>query len=94
MPLMLLMPLMPLVPAIYPAVQGMRFFSEDTRSRFEHALEWLGEWACSRSYGLGTRCFSLHSHTHLGTDMLIHNGHTCTRGKEFYIGAVYPRVSP
>lgn len=28
---------------------------------FEAALEWLNQWACSRSFGLGTRCIRLHA---------------------------------
>lgn len=26
---------------------------------FEEALDWLNQWACSRSFGLGTRCCPL-----------------------------------
>ncbi len=26
---------------------------------FEEALDWLNQWACSRSFGLGTRCSPL-----------------------------------
>ena len=26
------------------------------RHQFEHTLGWLNQWACSRSFGLGTRC--------------------------------------
>jgi len=36
-------------------VKKMDFFSDDTRRRFEIALGWLGQWACSRTYGLGTK---------------------------------------
>ncbi|KNC49373.1 leucyl-tRNA synthetase [Thecamonas trahens ATCC 50062] len=30
-------------------------YHADTRAKFEATLDWLREWACSRSYGLGTR---------------------------------------
>ena len=30
-------------------------FSADTRARFQQALAWLREWACSRQFGLGSR---------------------------------------
>lgn len=30
-------------------------YSAETRHNFEKTLEWLHEWACSRSFGLGTR---------------------------------------
>ena len=33
----------------------MNAFSTDTRNGFEHTLGWLNQWACSRSFGLGTR---------------------------------------
>jgi len=33
----------------------MELYSEDARRAFEHTLGWLKQWACSRSYGLGTR---------------------------------------
>jgi len=33
----------------------MELYSEDVRKKFEDALSWLNKWACSRSYGLGTR---------------------------------------
>mmetsp|Transcript_28742 Transcript_28742/g.68650 ORF Transcript_28742/g.68650 Transcript_28742/m.68650 type:complete len:1574 (-) Transcript_28742:8-4729(-) len=33
---------------------GVECYSADTRSKFENALSWLGEWGCSRSFGLGT----------------------------------------
>ncbi|XP_074263080.1 leucine--tRNA ligase, cytoplasmic-like [Silene latifolia] len=34
---------------------NMNCFSEETRHGFEHTLGWLNQWACSRSFGLGTR---------------------------------------
>ncbi len=30
-------------------------YSDETRNQFNNVLEWLHEWACSRSFGLGTR---------------------------------------
>ncbi|XP_078443905.1 ATP binding/leucine-tRNA ligases/aminoacyl-tRNA ligase [Wolffia australiana] len=33
----------------------MKLFSDETRHGFEHTLSWLNQWACSRSFGLGTR---------------------------------------
>ena len=32
----------------------MELFNDDTRHGFEHTLGWLRQWACSRSFGLGT----------------------------------------
>ncbi|CAN6198747.1 unnamed protein product [Urochloa humidicola] len=36
-------------------LDGMNTFSAETRNGFEHTLAWLNQWACSRSFGLGTR---------------------------------------
>jgi len=36
-------------------LDDMRLYSDETRSKFQHALGWLCEWGCSRSFGLGTR---------------------------------------
>ncbi|KAL3614781.1 hypothetical protein CASFOL_040442 [Castilleja foliolosa] len=33
---------------------GMNLYSDETRHGFEHTLSWLNQWACSRSFGLGT----------------------------------------
>ncbi|KAI8819678.1 uncharacterized protein EV422DRAFT_533886 [Fimicolochytrium jonesii] len=33
----------------------MELFSPETRNQFERTLEWLKQWACSRSFGLGTK---------------------------------------
>ncbi|KAJ3049540.1 cytosolic leucyl tRNA synthetase [Rhizophlyctis rosea] len=33
----------------------METFSTETRNQFEKTLDWLKQWACSRSFGLGTR---------------------------------------
>ena len=32
----------------------MELYNDDTRHGFEHTLGWLRQWACSRSFGLGT----------------------------------------
>jgi leucyl-tRNA synthetase len=34
---------------------NMNLYSDETRHGFEHTLGWLNQWACSRSFGLGTR---------------------------------------
>ncbi|XP_074292782.1 leucine--tRNA ligase, cytoplasmic-like isoform X1 [Silene latifolia] len=34
---------------------NMNCFADETRHGFEHTLGWLNQWACSRSFGLGTR---------------------------------------
>ncbi|KAL0910696.1 hypothetical protein M5K25_018777 [Dendrobium thyrsiflorum] len=36
-------------------LSNMKLYSEETRHGFEHTLSWLNQWACSRSFGLGTR---------------------------------------
>lgn len=33
----------------------MNTYSDEARHQFEHCLGWLNQWACSRSFGLGTR---------------------------------------
>lgn len=34
---------------------GLNTYSSDTKQAFELALDWLGQWACARSYGLGSK---------------------------------------
>jgi leucyl-tRNA synthetase len=34
---------------------GTETYHDDARKAFEHTLGWLRQWACSRSFGLGTR---------------------------------------
>ncbi|CAN6457035.1 unnamed protein product [Victoria cruziana] len=34
---------------------GMELYYDEARHGFEHTLSWLTKWACSRSFGLGTR---------------------------------------
>ncbi|KAF9276743.1 cytosolic leucyl tRNA synthetase [Mortierella alpina] len=36
-------------------LKGMNVYTEETRNAFEKNLAWLNQWACARSYGLGTR---------------------------------------
>ncbi|KAF9947274.1 cytosolic leucyl tRNA synthetase [Modicella reniformis] len=36
-------------------LQGMNVYTDETRNAFEKNLAWLNQWACARSYGLGTR---------------------------------------
>ncbi|PON97504.1 Leucyl-tRNA synthetase, class Ia, archaeal/eukaryotic cytosolic [Trema orientale] len=36
-------------------LSNMNLYSDETRHGFEHTLSWLNQWACSRSFGLGTR---------------------------------------
>ncbi|PIA61472.1 hypothetical protein AQUCO_00300759v1 [Aquilegia coerulea] len=36
-------------------LKEMNLYHEETRHGFEHTLGWLNQWACSRSFGLGTR---------------------------------------
>lgn len=34
---------------------GFNAYSAATRQAFDHTISWLKEWACSRSFGLGTK---------------------------------------
>ncbi|EFA84639.1 leucyl-tRNA synthetase [Heterostelium album PN500] len=36
-------------------LESMELFSAETKKRFETAVGWLNQWACSRSFGLGTK---------------------------------------
>ncbi|XP_058097646.1 leucine--tRNA ligase, cytoplasmic-like [Magnolia sinica] len=36
-------------------LSNMNVYCDETRHGFEHTLSWLTQWACSRSFGLGTR---------------------------------------
>jgi len=47
-------------PAVLKHVQnedgnGLNTFSTDVKNAFEKVLVWLAQWACARSYGLGTK---------------------------------------
>ncbi|KAI3647532.1 hypothetical protein MP228_007753 [Amoeboaphelidium protococcarum] len=41
--------------AAMECLKSMNTYQEETRSGFAKTLDWLREWACSRSFGLGTR---------------------------------------
>ncbi|KAL9051082.1 MAG: hypothetical protein Q9162_006255, partial [Coniocarpon cinnabarinum] len=34
---------------------GLNTFTPDAKNAFEQTLSWLGQWACARSYGLGSK---------------------------------------
>eukprot|EP00879_Flechtneria_rotunda_P018430 GHRR01019333.1.p1 GENE.GHRR01019333.1~~GHRR01019333.1.p1 ORF type:complete len:538 (+),score=194.02 GHRR01019333.1:1032-2645(+) len=36
-------------------LESMELYSEEAKNGFRHCLGWLQQWACSRSFGLGTR---------------------------------------
>lgn len=36
-------------------LESMELYDLTSRHQFQHALSWLNQWACSRSFGLGTR---------------------------------------
>ena len=36
-------------------LENMNCYHDEARHSFEHTLGWLRQWACSRSFGLGTR---------------------------------------
>eukprot|EP01025_Chloroclados_australasicus_P057390 TRINITY_DN714_c1_g2_i3.p1 TRINITY_DN714_c1_g2~~TRINITY_DN714_c1_g2_i3.p1 ORF type:complete len:726 (+),score=86.15 TRINITY_DN714_c1_g2_i3:778-2955(+) len=40
--------------ATYACLADMETYTNETRHSFEHALSWMKQWACSRSFGLGT----------------------------------------
>lgn len=39
----------------YRLVAQMETYGDETRNGFEAVLRWLNQWACARTYGLGTR---------------------------------------
>ena len=39
----------------YITTDGLNTFSTEAKNSFEQTLDWLGQWACARSYGLGSR---------------------------------------
>uniref|UniRef100_A0A383W6K7 leucine--tRNA ligase n=1 Tax=Tetradesmus obliquus TaxID=3088 RepID=A0A383W6K7_TETOB len=41
--------------ATLAALEAMECYSEEAKNGFRHCLGWLQQWACSRSFGLGTR---------------------------------------
>ncbi|PRP83020.1 leucyl-tRNA synthetase, cytoplasmic-like [Planoprotostelium fungivorum] len=36
-------------------LDNMRTYTKDTGKKFQAALDWINQWACSRTYGLGTK---------------------------------------
>eukprot|EP01117_Protostelium_nocturnum_P004368 TRINITY_DN1582_c0_g1_i1.p1 TRINITY_DN1582_c0_g1~~TRINITY_DN1582_c0_g1_i1.p1 ORF type:complete len:1097 (-),score=402.52 TRINITY_DN1582_c0_g1_i1:38-2932(-) len=36
-------------------LKNLNTYTEDSQKKFDAALEWLNQWACSRTYGLGTK---------------------------------------
>lgn len=34
---------------------GLNLFTTEAKNSFEQTLDWLGQWACARSYGLGSK---------------------------------------
>ncbi|KAG9397539.1 Leucyl-tRNA synthetase, class Ia, archaeal/eukaryotic cytosolic [Carpediemonas membranifera] len=41
--------------AIKRCLVAMDLYSDEIRAQFDKAADWLSQWACSRSFGLGTR---------------------------------------
>ena len=39
----------------YRLLSRMNTYGTETRNAFEGTLGWLNQWACARSYGLGTK---------------------------------------
>jgi leucyl-tRNA synthetase len=39
---------------LFRLVARMEFYSQETRHNFEKTLGWFGQWACARTYGLGS----------------------------------------
>lgn len=37
------------------ALEKLNTYYQATRDAFNHTLSWLNQWACSRTYGLGTK---------------------------------------
>ena len=37
------------------ALKGVDTFSDELRNQFNHVIEWLRQWAVSRTFGLGTK---------------------------------------
>ncbi len=40
---------------VHDCLQGMELFSAESRNQFTAAVDWMQQWACSRSFGLGSR---------------------------------------
>eukprot|EP01125_Pyxidicula_operculata_P021751 TRINITY_DN8610_c0_g1_i1.p1 TRINITY_DN8610_c0_g1~~TRINITY_DN8610_c0_g1_i1.p1 ORF type:complete len:1095 (-),score=332.96 TRINITY_DN8610_c0_g1_i1:700-3957(-) len=41
--------------AAFECLEKMNTFGEEVRNQFKFSLDWVHEWACSRSFGLGSR---------------------------------------
>lgn len=41
--------------ALYRLLSRMNTYNQETRNGFEQTLGWLRQWACARSYGLGSK---------------------------------------
>jgi leucyl-tRNA synthetase len=39
----------------FRCLDQLETYSEDTKNAFVKTLDWLSQWACSRSFGLGSR---------------------------------------
>lgn len=37
------------------AIDGVNFYSEEVKNQFNAVVDWLRQWALSRTFGLGTR---------------------------------------
>jgi len=40
---------------VHECLDGMKLYPEKVRPQFEHTIDWLHQWACTRERGLGTR---------------------------------------
>jgi len=41
--------------ALHHLHNGLNTFGDETRNAFDGVLNWLNQWACARSFGLGSR---------------------------------------
>jgi len=39
----------------YSLLDRMNTYFQETRNGFQGVLDWLNQWACARSYGLGSK---------------------------------------
>jgi len=40
---------------VHAALDDMDIFPSAVRKQFDHVIDWLGDWACTREFGLGTK---------------------------------------
>ena len=40
---------------VHAALKNVALYPEDAREQFENVIDWIGDWACTREYGMGTR---------------------------------------